>query len=124
MFSRWSSALPPNLSGEDPNVLIPLLGFAMSEEGISQSDLRRKIGINQPRLSKLLKKLVKQRWIRVKKSESDGRVMLVTTAAIARDLLGSLETELAALQPTRPSTSVRGKWVRPVPGQGSFDLQV
>jgi MarR family len=131
MRSTWWSHVPIALAREEPGMLSRLLGLGSRAGGISQSELRRELGINQPRLSKLIKKLHDERWIRVKQSETDSRVKLMTTTATARDTIASLRTELAALlaaKTSRLATSRRRKplpgrkGIRPVPGQVSFEL--
>ena len=121
MWSKWWTALPDSLVNEDPRVLIRLLKLGVPDEGISQADLKRELGINQPRLSKFMKKLLMLRWIKVRESGADGRLRLMTTTAIARDRIASLEAEFAALLPAGSSTRTRRKGVRVVQeGQQPF----
>jgi DNA-binding MarR family transcriptional regulator len=133
MRATWWSHVPVALAREEPGMLTRLLDLGLRARGISQSELRRELGINQPRLSKLMKKLLDERWIRVKQSETDSRVKLMTTTPTARDRIASLRTDLGSLLAAKaarlttsgrrkPSASPGRKRIKPVPGQQPFEL--
>lgn len=135
MWSRWWSRVPASLAREDPGMLTHLLELGLRPGGISQSDVQRELGINQPRLSKLMRKLLDEGWIRVKKSESDSRVKLMTTTATAKDRVAKIKVDLAASLPanareqvpppprrSRASAGLRDKGVKPQRGQITFEL--
>ena len=122
MSSIWRAGLPNTIVKEDPTTLIRILRLGMAEGGMSQSDLKRELGINQPRLSKLTSKLVDAGWAAVERPKADGRVRLVTTTKAAQDRLASLEKSLAALLPDRPSRHARKKGITTQIGQQFFDL--
>jgi DNA-binding MarR family transcriptional regulator len=131
IWSEWWSGVPAVLARQEPSVVARLLNLGLREEGISQSDLQRELGMNQPRLSKLMKKLVRAGWIRVKRSKTDSRVKLMTTTAAARDRIAVLKADLAALlaakgaeqapaplRKSRPSSSVRRRIEQQQASQG------
>lgn len=120
MSSLFRSGLPPSLIREDPTLLVRLLRLGLREGGITQSDMERHLRINQPRLSKLIKKLVAVRWIKIYESEADGRLRLVTTTGLARSRLDSLEGDLAALLSSKPRTKIRRKGIPHLEGQQDF----
>jgi DNA-binding MarR family transcriptional regulator len=131
MWSTWLSRIPSGLSRQEPTVLTRLLALGLREQGISQSDLRRELGMNQPRLSKLMQKLLGAGWIRIRTSKTDSRVKLMTTTAAARDRIAVLKADLAALLPakgaeqalaplrkSKPSSSVRRRIEQQQASQG------
>ena len=68
--------------------MVRLLTLGLREGGIQQSELKRQLGIAQPRLSKLMEKLGKKKagWIQVKLPETDRRVWLMTTPSVLGDI--------------------------------------
>jgi len=129
LWSKWNSAMPRSLRRVKPEILIRLLTFEIPEEGISLTDLRRELGLNQPHISKLTKKLVKVGWVRVKASASDGRVVLLTMTVLGREVLTkveeSLKTSLRMVFSSKPAKSAGGtrrRKPRPAPGQQAFDI--
>jgi DNA-binding MarR family transcriptional regulator len=97
IWSTWWSRAPTALARQEPSMVARLLNLGLRKEGISQSDLRRELGMNQPRLSKLMKKLVRTGWIRIRRSKTDNRVKLMTTTAPARDRIATMKSDLAAV---------------------------
>jgi DNA-binding MarR family transcriptional regulator len=95
MWKEWSSELPERLANEDPGTLIRLLELCDNDSGVSQAEAKRELGCNQPRLSKLMKKLRNERWITVKKSEKDGRVTPMKATRTAQKWLSSLQERLS-----------------------------
>ena len=66
MRSIWVDVMPKALAREDPDLLLRLLHLANVSTGVSQSTLQRALQVNQSKISKLTKKLVKQRWLEVR----------------------------------------------------------
>ena len=96
MLAVWSKQVPARLTHQSPGALLRLLELGSRAGGISQLELRQELGITQPHLSKLMHKLVLERWVRVKEPKIDRRRKLVTTTAAARALLATLKSELNA----------------------------
>jgi DNA-binding MarR family transcriptional regulator len=97
MSSKWKSRVPAILASQEPSLLARLLNASSVAKGIAQSELRRELGINQPRLSKLMQKLVEAGWIEVKRSKADSREQLATATAAGRSAMANLKSDLAAL---------------------------
>ncbi len=98
VWSNWWSEVPDRLLRQESSLVVRLLTLGLREGGIQQSELKRQLGIAQPRLSKLMEKLGKKKvgWIQVKRSETDRRVWLMTTTAVAQTSLAALKANLAA----------------------------
>jgi DNA-binding MarR family transcriptional regulator len=109
MSSKWKSRVPAILASQEPSLLARLLNASSGAKGIAQSELRQKLRINQPRLSKLMQKLVEAGWIEVKRSKADSREQLATATAAGRDAMANLKSDLAAL--------VRASGAEPTPSQ-------
>jgi predicted transcriptional regulator len=114
MWTEWKRAVPEKLAAEDPRILSGFLTHASREAGVSRSDLERKLGLKQPRVSKLSTKLLDEQWIEiVEKPQGDGRVEFIRTTSLARTIMGNLEDLLCALSPplpvARPVRSSGGK---------------
>jgi hypothetical protein len=91
--------------------------------------------MNQPRLSKLMRKLLRVRWIQVKRSKTDRRIRLMTTTVTAQAWMTSLKQDLETLlraegleqapapsRRTKPSAALRRQGITPQQGQTGFDL--
>ena len=135
MAAVWWSRVPPTLVHEPPAIVARIIDLGLREEGVSQSELQQKLGINQSRMSKLTKKLVGENLLRLdqSKTSSNGRRSLIATAD-ARNLIRSLREHMAALLagsgasacfPIRPkpSRSKSRRDIKPVPGQVPFELE-
>ena len=135
MAAAWWSRVPPTLVHEPPAIVAHIIDLGLREEGVSQSELQQKLGINQSRMSKLTKKLVGENLLRLdqSKTSSNGRRSLIATAD-ARNLIRSLREHMAALlavrapahaSPSRPkpSRSKSRRGIKPVPGQVPFELE-
>jgi DNA-binding MarR family transcriptional regulator len=107
MWREWRSKIPERLANEDPETLIRLLELCDNDSGVFQSEVKRELGVNQPKLSKLTRKLVDQAWITVKKSEKDGRVTPMKTTRIAQKWLSNLQERLSTLQDSPPPGRIR-----------------
>lgn len=133
VWSVWWSGVPASLERQESSLVLRLLVLGLREGGISQSELKQKLGIAQPRLSKLMRKLVKVGWIQVNRSKTDGRVWLMTTTVEARDRMAALKADLAAVLRARgtrqapapvprskPAPFRRGKVIQGQQGQTGF----
>jgi len=65
VWSVWWSGAPDGLSRQESSLVVRFLSLGLRQGGISQSDIKRELGIAQPRLSKLMAKLLKAKWIEV-----------------------------------------------------------
>lgn len=121
MNSEWRSAIPAKLRKEDPTLLIELLKLGWDDGGVSQTNLRKHLHINQPRLSKLIQKLEDVGWVTLARSEKDGRVALVTATRDAKNRLESLNKELVATTASKKAVRkhvATGEEEHPTPEQG------
>jgi hypothetical protein len=125
MWAACKAVIPQGLIRQDPRLLIRFLELSGRPEGIFQMELRRRLGINQPRLSKLTQKLVEAGWIEVHTPDGDGRKRLTITTGAGKEWLTALSAKLEALvvaPPVPPRPKVSRKGIRPVSGQPTFDL--
>jgi DNA-binding MarR family transcriptional regulator len=113
VFSKWRTNVGDVLAGEDPKLLVRIVELSSTNEGISQRALQEDLKINQSRLSKLSKKLAACRWVVLRKSSSDRRVMLMTATDHAKARVDWLRTELSAIGVVT---------TRAVPRRGKFKL--
>ncbi len=125
VFSKWRTTVGTVLAGEDPKILVRIVELASTEGGISQRELQQELKINQPRLSKLTKRLVSARWVVVRKSSADRRVLLMRSTDHARTRVEWLRKELSAVSvvmvPTPPRTAAKTrKALRAHPDQESL----
>ena len=135
VWSEWWSGAPDRLARQESSLVVRLLTLGLREGGIQQSELKRQLGIAQPRLSKLMEKLGKKKtgWIQVKRSETDRRVWWMTTTTAGETRLAALKADLAPLLRTprakkasalvpksRPTPFRPGKRIREQPGQTQF----
>lgn len=107
MWSAWKSKLPKSLVNEDPDLLIRLLELCSRDAGVQQAEAQREIGVRQPRLSKLMKKLLNEKWITVGKSEKDGRVTPMKATKAAQKWLSDLQERLSGLGTLQKPGSAR-----------------
>jgi DNA-binding MarR family transcriptional regulator len=135
-WSVWWSKVPGRLARQESSLVVRLLTLGLRQGGIPQSKLKQQLGIAQPRLSKLMVKLLKVKWIKVQRSETDRRVWLMTTTAAAQDRMVALKADLAAVLRARgakrarapvpqskPAPFRRGRRIREQPGQTKFKLR-
>jgi hypothetical protein len=106
-WSVWWSRVP------ESSLVVRLLTLGLRQGGISQSELKLELGIAQPRLSKLMVKLLKVKWIKVERSETDRRVWLMTTTSAARDRVVALKADLTAVLPARGARRAPGRVRKP-----------
>ena len=118
MWAEWKSKLPKSLANEDPDMLIHLLELSSNDSGVSQSEAQRELGVRQPRLSKLMKKLLNEKWINVAKSEKDGRVTPMKATRAARKWLSGLQERLTGLGAAPKPGVLRSSTKTPKPEMG------
>jgi DNA-binding MarR family transcriptional regulator len=122
MHSLWKKIVDAQLAHEDPFLLIRIVDLTSTVEGMTQSGLRKSLGINQPRLSKLQKKLVSRKWIVARKAPTDGRVVLVTATDHGMKIISRLRLELSAAlpEPVQTTPERRRGAIKVPPGQRSL----
>lgn len=103
MLSKWERIIGGRLASEDPRIILRIVELTSTEEGISQHALQEGLKINQSRLSKLTKKLAVCKWVVVRKSSSDQRVLLIRATDLAKAKVEMLQMEMSAVvvEPTR-----------------------
>jgi len=99
MWSTWHDLMPKALAGENPDLLFRLLHLADVPTGVSQSTLQRALHLQQSKLSKLTRKLVKQKWLDVRPHADDRRFLFVRTSPRAKNSVVAVQTRLSALLP-------------------------
>jgi DNA-binding MarR family transcriptional regulator len=97
VFSKWRTNVGDRLAREDPQILARIVELSSTREGISQRALQQDLKINQSRLSKLTKKLAACKWVVLRKSSSDRRVLLMTATDLAKAKVDWLRKELSAV---------------------------
>ncbi len=132
MATIWQKRVPPTLVDESPSTLTQILELSSAATGMSHSAMQQRLGLSQPEMSNIAKKLVTAGWIRSTRLEANRRVKLITATAAGRSLLSTLKTDLnAAKNPADASSGrpkersrrlSRGK-VRQQGGQIPFDLE-
>lgn len=126
-----AEACSPALLDESPDTLTRFLELSLAAPGMSHSAMQKRLGLNQPEMSNIAKKLVAAGWIRSTRLETDRRVKLITVTADGCSLLSSLKADLNAEQKPANASSRQpkqhsrrrnnGKELQPE-GQTSFDL--
>jgi DNA-binding MarR family transcriptional regulator len=114
MESAWRSSIPKRLQGMEPRILVALLKLAAPAEGISQGAAASGLGCTQWGMSKIKGKLVREKWVVVRRSTSNHRQVLMTTTPKARLAMNILEAKLAAaMKRTVPPRAVLKKGTHP-----------
>jgi hypothetical protein len=112
MATIWRSRIPKSLAGEDPAELVALLFQISVPGGISQSDLKAAMKISQSRLSRLTKRLLREKWVEVRHPETDRRVLMTSITKTAGRVCNEIDRALAGPPHRRESTGkTRGKRV-------------
>jgi DNA-binding MarR family transcriptional regulator len=116
VITKWKKQVGDVLARVDPQLLVRIIELSSTREGISQRELQQALKINQPRLSKLTRKLTACKWVEVRESPSDRRVVLMVATDYGKARVGWLRKELAAMivapAPTRTGLKTR-KAVKP-----------
>jgi DNA-binding MarR family transcriptional regulator len=122
MWSIWVDVMPKALAREDPDLLLRLLQLADVSVGVAQSTLQRALHVNQSRLSKLTKKLIKQRLLEVRPQADDRRFLFVRTSQRGKNSMVALQTRLSSLLPLAQKPTRRRGPVAPRSGHTLYDL--
>jgi DNA-binding MarR family transcriptional regulator len=97
VITKWKKQVGDVLARVDPQLLVRIIELSSTREGISQRDLQQALKINQPRLSKLSRKLAVCKWIELLESPSDRRVALMVATAHGKARVEWLRKELSAM---------------------------
>ncbi|HEV2380093.1 MAG TPA: MarR family transcriptional regulator [Terriglobia bacterium] len=126
MCADWIRMISPSVARQDPEIVIRFLELNNREEGISQSELARKLKISQSAVSKRTVKLLRAGYVSRRTVKGDGRVCLTRTTAKGKRFLAALDGALSAEIPHRHS---RRRYDRrhpgnsPLEGQQEFDFE-
>lgn len=97
MHSAWQSKIPKKLQGMKPRILIALLKLAASAEGVSQSEAASRLGLTQWGVSRVSKKLIRERWVTVvRRTKPNHRHKVMTTTPKAGLIIEQLQAQLGA----------------------------
>jgi DNA-binding MarR family transcriptional regulator len=113
VITKWKKQVGDVLARADPQLLVRIIELSSTREGISQRDLQQALTINQPRLSKLTRKLASCKWIELQTPSFDLRVVLMVATDHGKARVEWLRKELAAivvvpaLAPTRTAPKKR-----------------
>lgn len=118
VITKWKKQVGDLLARADPQLLVRIVELSSTRTGISQRELQQALKINQPRLSKLIRKLAACKWIEVcEPAASDRRVVLMVATAHGKARVGWLRKELAAMVvapvPTRTAPKKRKAFKEP-----------
>jgi DNA-binding MarR family transcriptional regulator len=123
MWEVWQSILPKSLRRGDPKFLIRLLQRIESGDNIFQLELKSKLDVKQPRLSKLMRKLEDAEWIQIEKPADDRRKRRVVLSPAGRTGLADIRSKLKSgedVSPPRTRAKPIRKGIQEVAGQTSF----
>jgi DNA-binding MarR family transcriptional regulator len=123
MWEAWQRIIPKTMRREDPRVLIAFLHLSEDAEGIFQMELKAKLEINQPRLSKLMRKLEDAEWIQIEKPADDRRKRRVVLSPAGRTGLAALRSNLKSrgkVSQPKPRAKPIRRGIREVAGQTFF----
>lgn len=111
MWSTWQTHIPKPLAGENPQVLSRLLRVADIEGGTSQKEIQRELSLHQSRVSKLVDKLLDQKWVQiVPQPDGDRRIRLVRVTPKARNAMRLVEAELSSALSVKSDQRPRRRW--------------
>jgi DNA-binding MarR family transcriptional regulator len=118
MESAWRSSIPKRLQGMKPKELVKLIRLATAEKGVSQSAATSALGQSQSGMSRITKKLVREKWVVVTRSTVNHKQKLMNATPKAQLAMDTLEGKLAAAiqgavgSRTAPKTDKRGDVLR------------
>jgi DNA-binding MarR family transcriptional regulator len=127
MWAAWETVVPLELVRQNPKLVIGTLELSGRPEGIFQMELKRKLGVNQPRLSKMTSKLRKAGLVKVSIPAGDRRKALVRTSEVGKALLADFNSKLGGLGVARsssPHPRRLGKSIRDAAGQTTFFREI
>jgi DNA-binding MarR family transcriptional regulator len=123
MWTAWESTVPKVLVRENPRILIRFLELSASDEGIFQQELKRQLGLNQPRISKLTQKLIGAQWIVLLTPDEDKRKRTAFLTKTGRQGFANVRSSLDVVV-AKPVSSALSKsaqkGIRPAVGQQRF----
>ena len=111
MWEEWQKIIPKTMRREDPRVLIRLLQRIEPGEDTFQLELKSKLEINQPRLSKLMRKLEDAKWIKIDKLADDRRRRWAALSPAGKTGLAALRSKLQS-GGSVPQSKPRAKPIR------------
>ena len=97
MLEECNSKIPEQYRDKYPGILIRVLLVLNANPCLSQTEVARRLGVQQSRFSKLTKKLKQLDWLDVVMSHKDPRIDELNITQAGKDWLDSLEPELLAL---------------------------
>ena len=105
LLSKWGSQLPDSLRTEDPAVILRVLDCVDATDGISQTELIRRLGLNQSTasklvqstVSKLVRKLIRAGYLKESRDRDDRRLQLLKSTSSGRGVLYYLESSISTL---------------------------
>ena len=97
MLEECNSKVPEQYQYKYPGILIRVLLLLNASPCLSQTEVARRLGVQQSRFSKLTKKLVHLHWIEAVMSDEDHRFDELKITQTGRDWLDSLEPGLLTL---------------------------
>lgn len=106
ILTTWTARLALAFKDEDPLLLLRLLDTVDEADGISQSALAKKLGVKQSRLSKLVKKLIAEDYVRATEVREDRRMQVLRSTACGNGVLYHLELVLSERLVTAYSTEL------------------
>ena len=103
LLSKWGSQLPDSLRTEDPAVILRVLDCVDATDGISQTELIRRLGLNQSTasklvqstVSKLVRKLIRAGYLKESRDRDDRRLQLLKSTGAGRGILYYLESSIS-----------------------------
>ena len=108
MVEECNSKVPEQYRDKYPGILIRVLLMFNASPCLSQTEAARRLGIQQSRFSKLLKKLGDLHWLEAVMSAEDHRYDVLKITQAGKDWLDSLEPGLLNLLtagPTKPGST-------------------
>lgn len=126
LWAAWQSVAPPALLRHNPRIILSTLQLGARPGGVSQTELKQALGVNQAFLSKLIHKLEKPvRWIKITTPKKDRRCCLATTTAAGKRALANLENAINSLSGaprSRSSSRMSPREIHPSIGQEGFEF--
>lgn len=111
MSQIWAFAMPPVFKGENPQLAAKLLELAGLPEGVSQTQLKQDLGLDQSRASRLCTRLKKEGWVTEDIPRGDGRLRFIRLTPTARESLQKLRMDLTNACATLRSAAEKTKAV-------------
>jgi len=97
MLEECNSKVPEQYRDKYPGILIRVLLVLNASPCLSQTEVARRLGVQQSRFSKLTKKLRELHWLESFYADEDHRFDKLRITEAGKDWLDSLEPELLTL---------------------------